>query len=334
VPTSVLLAVLAAAALLALAPALVRRYDATERLVAERALSTARVLDRRRRRRTVPGPRPRFAPLTRVIVGDSVHIDVGASDVAAADVGETVIDDAIDSYNEHPPAVSALQMATVEISTVAIPMPRHGQATEAERDSGPIAEPPVVRRAVWVPVGGRDRGAGARPAADRRGTSPARRAAADRARRSRTVRRPAQSPAVYRRRRVLASLVVLNAVELIGVFTLGPGFWTGFAVTSLMLVAYVVHLRNEAMAAGRRRRTAERRAAVIAAVQAEIRLAQARRAVARRDAMRRAAAARSAAQRDAIQLTQRYVDFDPSRRIRVRGQSYETGGWDRRAVGE
>jgi hypothetical protein len=58
VPTSVLLAVLAAAGLLALAPALVRRYDATERLVAERTLSTARVIDRRRRRRTVPGRRP------------------------------------------------------------------------------------------------------------------------------------------------------------------------------------------------------------------------------------------------------------------------------------
>ncbi len=62
-PTSVLLAVLAAAGLLALAPALVRRYDATERLVAERALSTARVLaragaQRHRRRRTVPGRRP------------------------------------------------------------------------------------------------------------------------------------------------------------------------------------------------------------------------------------------------------------------------------------
>jgi hypothetical protein len=63
VPTSVLLAVLAAAGLLALAPALVRRYDATERLVAERAMSTARVLTRAgwqhpRRRRTVPGRRP------------------------------------------------------------------------------------------------------------------------------------------------------------------------------------------------------------------------------------------------------------------------------------
>jgi hypothetical protein len=58
VPTSVLLAVLAAAGLLALAPALTRRYDATERVAAERATSTARVLARRRRRRTVPGPRP------------------------------------------------------------------------------------------------------------------------------------------------------------------------------------------------------------------------------------------------------------------------------------
>src|SRR5690242_21041749 len=58
VPTSVLLAVLAAASLLALAPALVRRYDATERLAAERTTSTARVLARRRSRRTVPGRFP------------------------------------------------------------------------------------------------------------------------------------------------------------------------------------------------------------------------------------------------------------------------------------
>lgn len=66
-PTSVLLAVLAAAGLLALAPALVRRYDATERLVAERAQSTARVLQRRRRRRTVPGRRPTHPPRSLVI---------------------------------------------------------------------------------------------------------------------------------------------------------------------------------------------------------------------------------------------------------------------------
>ncbi len=57
-PTSVLLAVLAAAGLLALAPALTRRYDDPEPVAVKRAMSTARVLSRRRRRRTVPGARP------------------------------------------------------------------------------------------------------------------------------------------------------------------------------------------------------------------------------------------------------------------------------------
>lgn len=75
-PTSVLLAVLAAAGLLALAPALVRRYDATERLAAERALSTARVLTRHRRRRTVPGGRP-VNPPRQVVV--TVPAPVSAS---------------------------------------------------------------------------------------------------------------------------------------------------------------------------------------------------------------------------------------------------------------
>jgi hypothetical protein len=56
VPTSVLLAVLAAAGLLALAPALTRHPAG--RVAARPASSTARVLSRRRRRRTVPGRRP------------------------------------------------------------------------------------------------------------------------------------------------------------------------------------------------------------------------------------------------------------------------------------
>lgn len=53
-PTSVLLAILAAAGLLALAPALVRRYDAGERIAAERASSTARVLSRRDKKTCAP----------------------------------------------------------------------------------------------------------------------------------------------------------------------------------------------------------------------------------------------------------------------------------------
>jgi hypothetical protein len=85
VPTSVLLAVLAAAGLLALAPALVRRYDATERLVAERAMSTARVLTRAgwqhpRRRRTVPGRRPVNPP--RVLARQAASAAAFAAGVA------------------------------------------------------------------------------------------------------------------------------------------------------------------------------------------------------------------------------------------------------------
>ena len=57
-PTSVLLAVLAAAGLLALAPALVRRYDAGERIAAERAASDARVLKRKPRKQAGPGGDP------------------------------------------------------------------------------------------------------------------------------------------------------------------------------------------------------------------------------------------------------------------------------------
>ncbi|WP_306211298.1 divisome protein SepX/GlpR [Actinoplanes sp. RD1] len=99
-PTSVLLAVLAAAGLLALAPALVRRYDATERLAAERASSTARVLQRRRRLRTVPGRRPvnpgrRYMVTSRTLTGESpapatapAEAPVSAAPVSAAPAPE------------------------------------------------------------------------------------------------------------------------------------------------------------------------------------------------------------------------------------------------------
>src|SRR5215467_6157127 len=220
-PTSVLLAVLAAAGLLALAPALVRRYDATERLAAERAQSTARVLDRQRRRRTVPGPRPIYPPRFSGVAGDEPA-----------------------SETSSPSAASALQRATIEMSTLSA----IGRAAPLAPQT-PVRPAAAIGRAVWVPIGG---GAGRHPAASAQ--SHHERPARGRDRRGGRTRinhtvaareRNRQSPAVYRRRRVLASLVVFNAVELVGVFTVGPGFWTGFAVTSLMLAGYVVHLRNE-----------------------------------------------------------------------------------------
>jgi hypothetical protein len=216
-PTSVLLAVLAAAGLLALAPALVRRYDATERLEAERARSTARVLSRTRRRRTVPGRRPVNPP--RVLV------------------------------------------PTVRVAAPPPPPPP------------PVEPEPRVRALAVVP----------------RSAPPARRPA-----------RPRYSTAVYRRRRVLAALLLLNAVELIGVAAVGTGFWVGFAVTGTLLLAFVVHLRNLALADRRRRRAEARRQAWLAGQQAEVRREQDRRA-----AERRAAARRMAGQRE---LLRRAVD--------------------------
>jgi hypothetical protein len=239
VPTSVLLAVLAAAGLLALAPALVRRYDATERLAAERALSTARVLTRDRRRRTVPGRLPL-----------------------------------------NPPR----------------------QVT------------------VTVPA----------PSSDRR---PLRLVSARRPPRRITV--PRHTPAVVRRRRVFAALLLLNVIELVGVLAVGPGFWIGFAVTGALLAAYLVHLRNRAIADRRRRRVEAREAAWLAARQAEVRTEQARRAAARREAQRRLAAQKEAVRRAAMGL-----DRDPSdlpavanggsvsyrRGGGLRGRPYEAGG--------
>jgi hypothetical protein len=239
VPTSVLLAVLAAAGLLALAPALVRRYDATERLAAERALSTARVLSRDRRRRTVPGRRPLNPPRQ---------------------------------------------------VTVTVPPP--------SSDRRPLRlvtarRPP--RRAV-----------------------PAR-----------------HTPAVVRRRRVFAALLLLNVIELVGVLAVGPGFWIGFAVTGTLLGAYLVHLRNRAIADRHRRRVEAREAAWLAARQAEVRREQARRAAARREAQRRLAA-----QKEAVRRTAMGLDRDPSELPAVanggsvsyrrggglRGRAYEAGG--------
>lgn len=99
-PTSVLLAVLAAAGLLALAPALVRRYDATERLVAERALSTARVLARvgtqtHRRRRTVPGRRPVNPPrfiVARMTAGEPVSSPASSVSPVSPDDQEQAVE--------------------------------------------------------------------------------------------------------------------------------------------------------------------------------------------------------------------------------------------------
>jgi hypothetical protein len=266
VPTSVLLAVLAAAGLLALAPALVRRYDATERLVAERALSTARVLARagtetHRRRRTVPGRRP-INPPRYVVARMTAGVSVAASGASAASQA----------------ALAAGAAAAVGAAGVA---------------AGAAA------RAVSA-VGSSDTSA-ARPA-------------------NRAPRRLRHPRAVYRRRRVFAALVLLNVVELIGVVAVGPGFWISAGLTGLLLVAYLVHLRNRAMLEQRRRRAEARYAGWIAARQAAVRREQARRAAARRELLHQQLLEREQARREAGRLAAQSA---------VRGRPYEA-----RAVGQ
>jgi hypothetical protein len=101
----------------------------------------------------------------------------------------------------------------------------------------------------------------------------------------------------------------------------GPGFSIGCAASGALLLAYLVHLRHRAVVERRRRRALARRAAWLAAREAELRREQARRQAARREALRRAAAARAAAQREALRLSQRYSDGVV--RARVRGRPYE-----------
>jgi predicted small integral membrane protein len=203
----VLLAVLAAAGLLALAPALTRRYDGTERVEAERATSTARVLSRRRRRRTVPGPRP-----------------------------------------INPPRYA--------------PRPRPGPA--AVLQPAPTARPRRVGR-----------------------------------------RRPT---ALHRRRRVFLALVLLNLIELAGVVLVGPGFWIGFSVSFLVLLADLVYLRQRAVVASRIRRARLRHARWIAAEQAAVRREHDRRAALRAAALRRSAQERDEARRAARRHSTEYVE--------------------------
>jgi hypothetical protein len=290
VPTSVLLAVLAAAGLLALAPALVRRYDATERLAAERASSTARVLKRDRRRRTVPGRRP--VHTSRVLV---VTLRAPVPDVAPT------------SGTRARP----VSPAPARRSSASAPARRSSALSSSSASSSASAR----------------RSSASSSAPARRSSAFSSSSVSASARRRRPKRRYA--PAVYRRRRVLAALVLLNLAELSGVVIAGPGFWSGFSVTAALLTGYVVHLRNLAIADRRRQRAEAREAAWLAARQAEVRREQARRAAARREVQRRLAeqreAVRRAAQGDRSSAGGGGVTYSYRRAGGVRGRPYQAG---------
>jgi hypothetical protein len=105
--------------------------------------------------------------------------------------------------------------------------------------------------------------------------------------------------ALHRRRRVFLALVLLNLVELAGVFLVGPGFWIGFSVSFAVLLADLVYLRRRAVTAARVRQSRVRRAAWVAAEQAAVRREHARRSAERLAHLRRVAAEREATRRRA-----------------------------------
>ena len=105
---------------------------------------------------------------------------------------------------------------------------------------------------------------------------------------------------------MLVALVLLNVVELAGVVLVGPGFWIGFSVSFVVLLADLVYLRRMAVATARRRRLLRRRAAWVASQQAAIRREHERRAAEKEAASRRVAASRLDARRLAVPRTERY----------------------------
>jgi hypothetical protein len=275
-PTSVLLAVLVAAGLLALAPALVRRYDATERLEAERETSQARVLSRARRRRSVPGRRPvnppqALPPTLRRAAPPAGGVPVDRAASGARDGGPEPAGSAVSSPRRAvPPPAEALSRRSVPSPRREVPSSRREASSSRREVAAARVAPPR------------------RPATSSRGGAPPPR---------RPAARAGGSPAVHRRRWVLAALVLLNLVEVVGLAAVGPGFWVGFAVTATLLVSYLVHLRASVVADQRRRQAAARRARWLAARQAEVRLEQERRARARRESARRMAGQRESLRR-------------------------------------
>jgi hypothetical protein len=119
-------------------------------------------------------------------------------------------------------------------------------------------------------------------------------------------RRRSAPTALHRRRRVLVALVLLNLVELAGVVLVGPGFWIGFSVAFVVLVADLVYLRQRAVRATRHRAVRRRHRSWIAAQQAAVRQEQERRAAFREATARRVAASRLDARRLAVPKTERY----------------------------
>jgi hypothetical protein len=228
-PSSILLLIAAVGALAALVPSLVRRYDRKLRADFELRTSMMRVLRRKRRERTVPGPVPVAPPTTVLEEPADEPVTQALPDLSEtygpAAAGRASVPGALSpgDYEDDAAVYEALK-----------------DVDESFRQTGPIdltldsVSLPVAlwlklrRAAMWlISLPGTKQQAPAR----------------------------APEPAVWwrrRRRRVVTVLALLVLGQLAGLLAVGPGFWVGLSVSAILLVAYLMHLRNRAVAQRRR----------------------------------------------------------------------------------
>ncbi|GAA3391408.1 hypothetical protein [Cryptosporangium minutisporangium] len=228
-PSSVLLALVVAAGVLILMPALAHRYDTALRGQAELRASSMRVLPRERRRRTVPSRGP-VRPPTSLIVPAAVRtaqgISTGGRDLTA--VRASLVREVLQEEAAGPRArVRVRRPANADRPTSAIPV-----------SAAPVSAPVMNRPVSVAPVSR---------------TSPTVVPAA-------AVRRAADLQRARRRRLVLL-LALLVAGQAIAGFFFGPTFWLGAVVSGLAAVGLLARLR--AVATRRRRREAQERHAQV-----------------------------------------------------------------------
>ncbi|GAA1715079.1 hypothetical protein GCM10009765_74970 [Fodinicola feengrottensis] len=241
-PSSILLLIAAVGGLAALVPSLVRRYDRKLRADFELRTSMMRVLRRRRRRTTVPGQVP-VAPPSAVL----------------EEPADEPVTQALPDLSGYVPGASgravvsgALVPGSVEDDAAVYEALK--DADESFRQTGPIDLRPDtislpaaawlhLRRAlIWLVSLQKEQvtrvGAAQKPAA-------------------RTTGRAASGPEPShwwrrRRRRVVTVLALLVAGQVAGLLAVGPGFLVGLSVSAILLIAYLSHLRNRAVAERRR----------------------------------------------------------------------------------
>ncbi len=239
-PSSILLLIAAVGALAALVPSLVRRYDRKLRADFELRTSMMRVLRRKRRNRTVPGPVP-VAPPTAVL------------EEPADEPVTQALPDLSDTYGPAAAGRASVPGALTpgDGEDDAAVYEALKDVDESFRQTGPIdltLETVSLPVAIWLKLRRVAMWLVSLPFS----LSPPRRSAAPR-----TDRKPAGGPELSvwwrrRRRRVVTVLALLVLGQLAGLLAIGPGFWVGLSVSAILLVAYLMHLRNRAVARRRR----------------------------------------------------------------------------------